>query len=413
MVVGLYDRLEDAQQVVRALVDAGFHRDNINLISRDEKGEYTRYLQSHEGEFEAKKEGIATGAGAGAVLGGIGGLLVGLGALAIPGIGPVIAAGPILSALAGAGVGAAVGGLVGALVEMGVPEDQANRYAEGIRRGGTLVLVRTDESNSGRAVDVMNRFNPIDINRRVEDWRSHKWTRFDERAKPLEADEIEAERLRYEEESIPVTGQSPDVTIPVVEEDVRVGKREVERGGVRISTYTTEEPFEEQVNLRRERVDVERHPVDRPATDRDIEEAFKDRTMDVTEKGEEAMIQKEARVTEEVHVRKDVDETSETVRDTVRRTEVDVDRLGPEWNRYETRYQEHFRTTFGRSGHDYDYYRPAYAFGYELAHDERFRDLDRSRFEMEARREWERRSNRTAWDDIRDAVYHAWESIRR
>jgi len=404
-VVGLYDRFEDAQQVVRALIDGGFRQDDINLIARDEKGEYSRYLQSHEGEMEEKKEGIATGAGAGAVLGGIGGLLVGLGALAIPGIGPVIAAGPILAALAGAGVGAAVGGLVGALVEMGVPEDQANRYVEGIRRGGTLVSVRTDDTNSSRAVDIMNRFNPIDINRQAREWQGQEW------AEPMETDRIETERLRYEEESIPVTGQSPDVTIPVVEEDVRVEKREVDKGGVRISSHTTEEPIEEQVNLRSERVDVERRPVDRPATDRDLE-AFQEGTMDITEKGEEAIVQKEARVTEEIHVRKDVDETVETVRDTVRRTEVDVERLGPEWNRHESRFQDHFKTAFGRSGHNYDYYRLAYAFGYEMAQDERFRDLDRSRFEMEARREWERRGHRTAFDDVREAVYHAWESVR-
>jgi uncharacterized protein (TIGR02271 family) len=308
-------------------------------------------------------------------------------------------------------VGAAVGGLVGALVEMGVPEDQASRYAEGIRRGGTLVTVRTDDANSGRAVDIMNRYNPIDINRQTEAWQGQERSRVDDLVNPMDTDRTETEQLRYEEEAIPVTGQSPDVTIPVVEEDVRVGKREVDKGGVRISSHTSEEPFEEQVNLRSERVDVDRRPVDRPASDRDLE-AFQEGTMDITEKGEEAIVQKEARVTEEIHIRKDIEETTEPIRDTVRRTQVDVERLGPEWKQNESRFQDHFQTAFGRSGHNYDYYRPAYAFGYEMAQDERFRDLDRSRFEMEARREWERRGYRTAFDDVRDAVFQAWESMR-
>jgi hypothetical protein len=114
------------------------------------------------------------GAGIGAVVGGLGGLLVGLGALAIPGIGPVLAAGPLaaaLGALAGAGIGAAAGGLIGAMVDMGIPEDQAELYSEGVRRGATLVIVRASDERAEDAVRIMNQFNPIDINRRSEEWR--------------------------------------------------------------------------------------------------------------------------------------------------------------------------------------------------------------------------------------------------
>src|SRR5690606_38716981 len=110
-------------------------------------------------------EGAGVGAGIGAVLGGLGGLLVGLGALTIPGIGPVIAAGPLaaaLTGLAGAGAGAVAGGvtggLIGALTGLGVPEENAQYYAEGIRRGGVLVTARVADNRTSEAVDILNRY---------------------------------------------------------------------------------------------------------------------------------------------------------------------------------------------------------------------------------------------------------------
>jgi uncharacterized protein (TIGR02271 family) len=114
--------------------------------------------------------------------------------------------------------------------------------------------------------------------------------------------------------------------IPVVEETLRVGKREVSGGRVRVRSYVVETPIEEQVTLRSEHVDVERRAVDRPVTDAD--RLFQDRTIEATETSEEAVIAKEARVTDEVVIRKEADQRTETVRDTVRRTEVEVDRDG-------------------------------------------------------------------------------------
>lgn len=114
--------------------------------------------------------------------------------------------------------------------------------------------------------------------------------------------------------------------IPVVEERLRVGKRETAHGRVRIRSYVVETPVEEQVTLRRETVDVERRAVDRPVTDAD--HLFQDRVIEATESQEEAVIAKEARVTGEVVVRKDSDVRTETVRDTLRRTEVEVERDG-------------------------------------------------------------------------------------
>jgi hypothetical protein len=220
-VIGLYDRLEDAQNAVSELVSAGFPREDISIVAADTEGKFKTYVGAPDEEVG---EGVATGAGVGAAVGGLGGLLVGLGALVIPGIGPVLAAGPIASALIGAGVGAGVGavtgGLIGALVDVGVPEEQANLYAEGVRRGGTLVKVTAPEDRSNEATRIMNRFNPIDIDQRATTWRSEKWSRFDPNATPYTQTDFEREHSRF----------AKDI------------EREVDQERPRIHTYVTERP---------------------------------------------------------------------------------------------------------------------------------------------------------------------------
>src|SRR5687767_11453651 len=216
-VIGLYDRLEDAQNAVSELVSAGFPREDISIVAADTEGKFKTYV----GESSAEGgEGMATGAGIGAAVGGLGGLLIGIGALAIPGIGPVLAAGPLASALIGAGVGAVTGGLLGALVDAGVPEEQANLYAEGVRRGGTLVKVTAPEDRVDEANRIMDRFNPIDIDQRATTWRSENWNRFDPDATPYTQTDFERERSRF----------ATDI------------EREVDRERPRIHTYVTERP---------------------------------------------------------------------------------------------------------------------------------------------------------------------------
>jgi hypothetical protein len=112
-------------------------------------------------------------------VGGLAGVLIGLGALVIPGIGPVIAAGPlatVLAGLAGAGAGAVAGGVLGALVDLGIPEETAGYYAEGVRRGGTLVSVRVEDQYTDKALDILNRHNPVDLDERSQQWRREGWT---------------------------------------------------------------------------------------------------------------------------------------------------------------------------------------------------------------------------------------------
>lgn len=188
-VVAMYDNFQSANNAVQELVDNGFSRDAISFLTRDPKGESTEITGDVERiEPSSASEGAGVGAGIGAVLGGLGGLLVGLGALAIPGIGPVIAAGPLaaaLTTLAGAGAGAVAGGvtggLIGALVDMGVPEETAQYYAEGLRRGSHLVTLNVEDYLVDQAVDILNRHHPVDMNERVNDWRQTGWSGFEQR----------------------------------------------------------------------------------------------------------------------------------------------------------------------------------------------------------------------------------------
>src|SRR3712207_6743544 len=180
-VVGLFDTMQEAQGAVQALQNSGFSKESISLVANNARGEYD--VDAAEGTGSEAEEGATVGATGGAILGGLGGLLVGLGALAIPGIGPVVGGGVLLSTLAGAGIGAAAGGLVGALVGAGIPEEDANVYAEGIRRGGALVTVQAEtDDQADRAADILDAHNVVDIDERGSTYRSSGWSGFDENA---------------------------------------------------------------------------------------------------------------------------------------------------------------------------------------------------------------------------------------
>lgn len=199
-VVAIFDRIEDARYAVEDLVDSGIQRDNISLIARDVEGHYGTQLEGRQTTAgEDVGQAAAGGAAGGAVLGGLAGVLVGLGALTIPGIGPAVAAGPIISGLTGAAVGAAAGGLLGALVEWGIPEEEAEYYAEGVRRGGTLVAVRAADEDAEDVVDLLESYDPVDIERRSEFWRSEEnWTGYDPNAAPYDAAQIEQYRQQWQ-----------------------------------------------------------------------------------------------------------------------------------------------------------------------------------------------------------------------
>ncbi len=208
-VIAIYDDFQIANDAVRALVKNGIPRDNISIVANNARTELGTMATSTAAEDAGKAAdetgaGAGVGAGIGATIGGVGGLLVSLGALIIPGIGPVVAAGPLavaLSTLTGAGVGAVAGGvtggLLGALIGLGVPEEEAEYYAEGIRRGGALVTVQTGDSGTDSVIDLLNHYHPVDINERVAQWREQGWERFDPGSPPVSEGESIAEHQIY------------------------------------------------------------------------------------------------------------------------------------------------------------------------------------------------------------------------
>ena len=153
-VFGIYSSRSGVENAVTALKDSGFQHSDVSVLLPENLGNREIATQKNT----KAPEGATTGAGSGAVIGGTLGWLVGIGALAIPGLGPFIAAGPIMAALAGAGVGGAVGGVTGALVGMGIPEFEAKRYEGRLQKGGILISVHCDTSEEvKRAKDILQR----------------------------------------------------------------------------------------------------------------------------------------------------------------------------------------------------------------------------------------------------------------
>jgi stress response protein YsnF len=427
----LYKDYDTGARVVAELEHFGIPHTDISIIANNDTGWFdrnrsTRIDRDADGTDD-RAEGAAAGAGIGATIGGVAGLLAGLGLLAIPGIGPVVAAGWLASTAAVAAAGGATGGLIGALTQSGIGEPEARHYAEGVRRGGTLVTVRVRDTDRMQVEAIMDRHNPIDTKGtaaadQTVDWQGDRivaafenadraraarealaaagidnaniellenrsdldnWTAMKRHAVPDEDAHLYAEGLGRGHSLLVIRGaagehdrimqvlgrfnpididdhgaewrkagwsglhpgkaawdarqqtstgsktpaetpQAQEQVVPVFEERLNVGKRVVEQGHVRVRVYTVEHPVQEGVTLREQRVAVERRPVDRPASSVPGE-AFKDRTIDVTTHREEPVIAKEARVKEEVVVRQEADQRTETVRDTVRHTEVEVE----------------------------------------------------------------------------------------
>ncbi|MDM9644802.1 YsnF/AvaK domain-containing protein [Rhizobium sp. S163] len=215
------------------------------------------------------------------------------------------------------------------------PDEDRATYAEGLSRGGFLVSVQVDGTNYQTAHDILDDEGSIDIDERADTWRTEGWdaqrstesfatSTYDASPQAKFGDDLD--RVTQSSASTredAFDAGSRDETIPVVEENLRVGKRDVNNGSVRVRSYVVETPVRENVSLRDENVEIERRSVDRPLTDAD--RAFQDRTISAEEHHEEAVVQKEARVVEEIGIRKTAGERTETIEETVRKTEVEVD----------------------------------------------------------------------------------------
>lgn len=192
-IVGLFDDRNDAHNAVMDLMSAGFSRDRISLVAADPSGEYQKYVVDKEGNLAG--EGAAAGLTSGAVVGGLIGVLIGTGAIFFPPAG-VFLAGPFAGLIAGAAAGAATGGILGGLIGLGIPKEHADVYAEGVRRGGTLVTVTADESEAERVRTLLDRDGAVNVESRGAYYRSQGFAGYDSNSKPYTEDEYQAERDR-------------------------------------------------------------------------------------------------------------------------------------------------------------------------------------------------------------------------
>lgn len=345
--IGVFESYAPAQQAARDLMAAGIDRDDIR-ISRRESGSST---EEDKGFWESMKDALGFGSD---------------------------------------------------------DDDDRYGYQEASRRGGTVVSVDADEQQVPTVLQIMQRNGVMDLDERAREWSSSGWQGYKNyqaisTAEQLDADRYSASMVDTDsttsQSSVSQTGatqdtaatrsQSSEQAIPVIKESLQVGKQTVQGGGVRIHSRLKERPVEEQVNLRSERVEVERRPVDRPATAADQSEAFTERVIEETEMTERPVVAKQARVVEEVALSKQVESHTETVRDTVRETDVEVERVEAD-----------------------ERYRPAYDLADELSSNAAYRGREWTQVEPEARRSFETRHPGSKWDEVKDVVKSRYDRAR-
>lgn len=351
-VVGVFDDQSTANNVVEQLVNSGFSRSNIDINSND----------SYASDAASGNTGL-TGQTRDHSGGGI-------------------------------------SGFFSRMFGDNQPDDYGH-YAEAVRRGSMMVCVTTDEQNADRAADILERGGAVDVDERAQSWKQRGYSGFDESAAPLSGDEIARERQYYQQDN-------DTRSIPVVQEELEVGKRTVRRGGVRVFNRVVEQPVEEQITLREEHVRVERHATDRPATEADLRGG---EVIEVTEMAEEPVVAKRSRVVEEVTVGKETTNRTETVRDTVRRTDVDVQQVQGGGSDYATDFRSDFQTRYGSTGASYDTYAPSYEYGYRMASDQRHQGKRWEDVETTLRSDYERQYPNSKWEQMKDSVRFGWNKV--
>jgi uncharacterized protein (TIGR02271 family) len=295
--------------------------------------------------------------------------------------------------------------------EQGVPASEAEDYLLGIRNGGKIVALEADDDRAREALEIMRRHEQGGSDYGVDGTTTGGAT-----AGTTDRGAVRGAGTTRETGRARTEGHGTEERLEVVEEELEVGTRQVEGGGVRARTYVTERPVEKDVKVREEHVDVQRRPVDRPLRPGETEGAFQERTIEASERSEEVVVGKRARVIEEIVLTKDVGERTETVRDTVRKTEVDVERddsvrgkgkaKGHAFDR--EHFQGHHRETFAGSEYGFGDYEPAYRFGTNLATHPDHRGQGWRSVEATAREHWERQNPGT-WSDFQGAIRYGYE----
>ncbi|MCS0615061.1 DUF2382 domain-containing protein [Massilia kyonggiensis] len=312
-------------------------------------------------------------------------------------------------------------------------DEHATRYSSAVTAGQhVLTLTTTSEPEVERAADVIERFGPIDIDER-HDLSGNAASLGTSAYQPQSSSTLQAGSMQSGTQVGNLSGSLSDSTlrsdslqrdtavertgdkaaIPVVQEEVRVGKRQVERGGVRVFSRMVETPVNETVSLREEHVSVERRPVDQPINPADVA-ALKDQTIELRETAEEAVVQKSARVVEEVVVGKEVSQRQENIQDTVRHTEVEVQPLQGSALDDDTYYRNDWQTNYASLGGTYDDYAPAYRYGNEMRRDARYQGRNWDDVESDLRSDWDTRygsSGSSTWERMKAAVRSGWNRM--
>ena len=381
--VAVFDNRSDAQNAMDELLASGFTRDNVYVSSADLSGTTT-----------------TTGA--------------------------------TLGATHEEGVGASIKHFFENL--FGSDHDEhATRYSTAVAGGQhVLTLTTSSEPEVERAADVIERFGPIDIDER-HDLAGNAASLGTSAYQPQTSPSLAAGSMQSGTQGGNLSGSLSDSTsrsdslqretavdrttgkaaIPVVQEEVRVGKRQVERGGVRVFSRLVETPVNETVSLREEHVSVERRPVDQPLDPADVA-ALKDQTIELRETAEEAIVQKSARVVEEVVVGKEVSQRQQNIKDTVRHTEVEVQPLQGSASDDDTYYRNDWQTNYASLGGTYDDYAPAYRYGNEMRRDARYQGRNWDDVESDLRSDWDTRyggSGSSTWERMKAAVRSGWNRM--
>jgi uncharacterized protein (TIGR02271 family) len=298
------------------------------------------------------------------------------------------------------------GGIAGWFKRLFGSDDESDRpyYENAVSGGNVLLSVDTDEGNVDTAADILNRHSPRDVHQEGGDRGSGVTSSASTNAAGAGTPSAStADQTR---------------AVPVVDEELRVGKRTILRGGVRVYSRILEQPVEETVTLQEERVRVERQPVNRPLKESDLRAGLEDEVIEVQEYAEEPVVSKEARVVEEVRINKEAAQRQQTVKDTVRRTEVNVENLGEQSTKGSSTpsninedFRSHYTSHYGSGGDTYQTYEPAYRYGYDMASDPRYRGKDYSQVESNLRSDYERQYPNSTWEKIKDAVRHGWDKV--
>lgn len=435
-VVGLFDTFSEAQSAVQDLVEFGVRREEISLVARDEHGVIG---EANEVGATGAAEGAGAGAVGGSVVGGALGLLIGAGLLVIPGIGPVLAAGPIAAAVGsaaaavgagalGAGIGAAAGGLLGSLMGAGITEGDAEAYVEGVRRGGTLLSVSAADNETDDVRQILVRNGAVDMDVKAAEWRSSGWNSDGYAAgnvsmgSAVDSHATDADTLSEGTRRAPhfagedaTGGAFSSSSGRQLSSDQRASLAGDERNaGVGTS---------DQLGAGRGPRIYDR-PGRGPSHDADAapSPAHGDYARGMREEAAPDVEPDYARGERDAQPTHDAQLDGETAGphhgDYARGMRGDAEAVQPDFARgqrgyevYDTDFINHYQSLTGAGGQPYDYYKPGYQFGYEMANDKSYSHDSWETAERDARPRWEQEA-RGSWEEFKQTIRYGWEKAR-